>query len=93
VNSSIRKDELAVALLSSVFVGFAVVLATRRLAIWKCLPSVPPDTYGLRKVEVWNVYFDWAGCQVLAPLEPMYLGGLFLFGIAAWTRRRRWADW
>jgi len=87
VNTSIRRDELAVALLSSVFVGFAVVLATRRLAIWKCLPSVPPDTYGLRDLDVWQVTFDWAGCQVLAPLEPVYLGGLLLLGVAAWTCR------
>jgi hypothetical protein len=87
VNTSVGKDELAVALLSSVFVGFAVVFGTRKLASWKCLPSVPATTYGIRDLELWSVSFDWAGCQVLAPLEPIYLGGLLLLGIAAWTCR------
>ncbi|MFC7079546.1 hypothetical protein [Halorussus caseinilyticus] len=87
MNSSIRKDELAVALLSSAFVGLGVALTTRALVSWKCLPSVPPDTYRVMSVDFSTVNFYWAGCPILAPLWPTYLGVAVLLGIAAWTCR------
>ncbi|UPV74856.1 hypothetical protein M0R89_02010 [Halorussus limi] len=87
MSSSVRKDELAVSLLASVFVGFAVVLAARRLSYRNCPVAVPADAYGVVELGVWTVHLDWAGCRVIAPLGPAYLGGLFLLGLAAWTCR------
>lgn len=81
------RQSLTAALVASVAVGVEVILATRRLTMYNCPRSVPESASEITEAGIDHLHVDWAGCAIIVPLAPTYLGLVALLALAVWVQR------